>query len=101
MLRTWIADVMGRLKQLGSHADGLEEENRRLKSELSSLLAARRDNDVHDSPMGPGRDRAGRHRRLGTEPPRRASGTPGVREAVSRSQDDPSDRRPRYPGVPP
>jgi hypothetical protein len=25
MLRTWIADVMGRLKQLGSHADGLEE----------------------------------------------------------------------------
>jgi flagellar hook-associated protein FlgK len=45
MLRTWIEDVISRLKQLGSHADGLEDENRRLQTELSSLLAARRDND--------------------------------------------------------
>jgi hypothetical protein len=35
--------VMGR--QRGSHADGLDEECRRLQTELSSLLAARRDND--------------------------------------------------------
>jgi hypothetical protein len=26
MLRTWIEDVIGRLKQLGTRADGLEEE---------------------------------------------------------------------------
>jgi hypothetical protein len=45
MLRTWIEDVIGRLKLLGSHADGLEEECRRLQAELSSLIAARRDND--------------------------------------------------------
>jgi hypothetical protein len=45
MLSTWIEDVIGRLKQLGFHADGLEDENRRLQAELSSLLAARRDND--------------------------------------------------------
>jgi hypothetical protein len=45
MLRTWIEDVIGRLRHLGSHADGLEEENRRLQAELTRLLAARRDND--------------------------------------------------------
>jgi hypothetical protein len=45
VLRTWIEDLIGRLKQLGSHADGLEEENRRLQSDLSRLLEARRDND--------------------------------------------------------
>jgi hypothetical protein len=45
MLRTWIEDLIGRLKQLGSHADGLEDENRRLQAELASLLAARRDNE--------------------------------------------------------
>jgi hypothetical protein len=45
MLRTWLEDVIGRLRQLGSHADDLEEENRRLQSELSDLHEARRDND--------------------------------------------------------
>jgi hypothetical protein len=45
MLQTWIEDVISRLKHLGSHADGLEDENRRLNAELSSLLEARRDND--------------------------------------------------------
>jgi flagellar hook-associated protein FlgK len=45
MLRSWIEDVIGRLRQLGSHADGLEDENRRLQSELANLLQARRDND--------------------------------------------------------
>jgi hypothetical protein len=45
MLRTWIEDVIGRLRQLGTHADGLEEENRRLQTAVASLLAARRDND--------------------------------------------------------
>jgi hypothetical protein len=45
MLRTWIEDVIGRLRQLGSHADGLEEENRKLQAELASLLEARREND--------------------------------------------------------
>jgi hypothetical protein len=45
MLRTWIEDVIGRLRHLGSHADGLEEVNRRLQAELTRLLAARRDND--------------------------------------------------------
>jgi flagellar hook-associated protein FlgK len=45
MLRTWIEDVIGRLKQLGSHADGLEDENRRLQAELAGLLKARRDNE--------------------------------------------------------
>jgi hypothetical protein len=45
MLRTWIEDVIGRLKQLGSHVDGLEEENRRLQAELSALHEARRGND--------------------------------------------------------
>jgi hypothetical protein len=33
------------LRQLGSHADGLEDENRNLRAELASLLEARRDND--------------------------------------------------------
>jgi hypothetical protein len=45
MLRAWIEDVIGRLKQLGTHADGLEEENRKLQAELSALHEARRDND--------------------------------------------------------
>ncbi len=45
MLRTWIEEVIGRLRQLGSHADGLEDENRRLQSKLANLLEARRDND--------------------------------------------------------
>jgi hypothetical protein len=45
MLRAWIEELIGRLRQLGTHADGLEEENRRLQAELSSLLMARRDND--------------------------------------------------------
>jgi hypothetical protein len=45
MLRAWLEDVIGRLRQLGSHADGLEEENRRLRAELASLLEARRDNE--------------------------------------------------------
>jgi flagellar hook-associated protein FlgK len=45
MLRAWIEDVIGRLAQLGSHADGLEDENRRLRAELASLLEARRDTD--------------------------------------------------------
>ena len=44
MLRTWIEDLIGRLKQLGSDADSLEDENRRLQAELASLLDARRDN---------------------------------------------------------
>jgi hypothetical protein len=45
MFRTWIEDVIGRLTQLGCHADGLEEENCRLRAELASLLEARRDNE--------------------------------------------------------
>jgi hypothetical protein len=45
MLRTWIEDVIGRLKQLGSHADGLEDENRKLRAELAALHDARRDNE--------------------------------------------------------
>jgi len=44
MLRTWIEDVIGRLRQLGHH-DGLEDENRELQAEPASLLEARRDND--------------------------------------------------------
>src|SRR5450631_231554 len=45
MLRTWLEDVIGRLRQLGSHADSLEDENHRLRAELAGLLAARREND--------------------------------------------------------
>jgi hypothetical protein len=45
MLRTWLEDVIGRLRQLGSHADSLEDENRKLRAEPASLLEARRDND--------------------------------------------------------
>jgi hypothetical protein len=87
MLRTWIEDVIGRLKQLGSHADGLEEENRSLQAELSALHEARRDNDDGH--------RLGRHHRVGPEPTRRPGRVPGICEAVPRSEDDASDRRPR------
>jgi hypothetical protein len=45
MLRTWIEDLICRLRQLGSHADGLEDENRKLRAELAGLLEARHDND--------------------------------------------------------
>jgi hypothetical protein len=45
MLRTWIEGVIGRLRQLGTHANGLEEKNRRLNAELSALHEARRGND--------------------------------------------------------
>jgi hypothetical protein len=45
MLRTWIEDVIGRLRLLSSHADGLEDENRKLQAELAGLLGARREND--------------------------------------------------------
>jgi flagellar hook-associated protein FlgK len=45
MLRTLLDEVIGRLRQLGSHADGLEDENHRLQAELARLLAARREND--------------------------------------------------------
>ena len=45
MLRTWLEDIIGHLKQLGSHADSLEDENRKLRADLASLLQARRDSD--------------------------------------------------------
>jgi hypothetical protein len=45
MLRTLLDEIVGRLRQFGSHADGLEDENRRLQAELADLLAARREND--------------------------------------------------------
>jgi hypothetical protein len=44
MLRTLLDEVIGRLRQFGSHADGLEDENHRLQAELAGLLAARREN---------------------------------------------------------
>jgi hypothetical protein len=37
--------LIGRLRQLGSHADGREDENRRLQAGLASLLEARRENE--------------------------------------------------------
>jgi hypothetical protein len=37
-------DLIGRLRRLGLHANGLEEENRLLQAELSALHEARRDN---------------------------------------------------------
>jgi hypothetical protein len=37
MLRIWLEDVIGRLKQLGLHADSLEDENRKLRADLASL----------------------------------------------------------------
>jgi flagellar hook-associated protein FlgK len=45
MLRTLLDEVIGRLRQFGSHADGLEDENHRLQAELAGLLAAMREND--------------------------------------------------------
>jgi flagellar hook-associated protein FlgK len=45
MLRTLLDEIVGRLRQFGSHADSLEDENHRLQSELAGLLAARREND--------------------------------------------------------
>jgi hypothetical protein len=39
------ANQCARSAEVGSHADGLEEENRKLQAELASLLEARRDND--------------------------------------------------------
>jgi hypothetical protein len=45
MLRALLDEIVGRLSQFGSHADSLEEENRRLQAELSALFAARREYD--------------------------------------------------------
>jgi hypothetical protein len=42
MLRTWIEDVIGRLTLLGSNADGLEDENRKLQAELAGLRSPAR-----------------------------------------------------------
>jgi hypothetical protein len=41
MLRTWIEDVIGRQRQLGFYDESLEEENRKLQAELTSLLKVR------------------------------------------------------------
>jgi hypothetical protein len=70
MLRTRLDEIVGRLRQLASHADSREDENHRLQTEqLAILLAARRDND----------ETVGRHprrrHRLGAEP---VHGTGGV-----------------------
>jgi hypothetical protein len=45
MLRILLDEVIGRLRQFGSHADSLEYENHRPQAELAGLLAARREND--------------------------------------------------------
>jgi hypothetical protein len=45
MLRTLLDEIVARLRQFGSHADSLEDENHRLQAELASLLIARREND--------------------------------------------------------
>jgi hypothetical protein len=45
MLRTLLDEIVGRLRQFGSHADSLENENHRLQAELAGLLAAGREND--------------------------------------------------------
>jgi hypothetical protein len=45
MLRTLLDEIVGRLRQFGSHADSLEDENHRLRAELSALFEARREND--------------------------------------------------------
>jgi len=45
MLRALLDEIVGRLRQFGSHADRLEDEKHRLQAELAGLLAARREND--------------------------------------------------------
>jgi hypothetical protein len=42
MLRTLLDEIVGRLRQFGSHADGLEDENHRLQAELGAVLIPRR-----------------------------------------------------------
>jgi flagellar hook-associated protein FlgK len=42
---TLLDEIVGRVRQFGSHADGLEDENHRLQAELSALFEARRDNE--------------------------------------------------------
>jgi flagellar hook-associated protein FlgK len=45
MLRTLLDEIVGRLREFGSHADSLEDENHRLQAELAGLFEARREND--------------------------------------------------------
>jgi hypothetical protein len=83
MLRAWIEDLIGRLRQLGLHADGLEEECRRLQAELSPFT---RPDAVMTTPSwSDSRTRRcdpDRHHRLGPESPSRTGRIPGVRDPV-------------------
>jgi flagellar hook-associated protein FlgK len=98
MLRTLLDEVIGRLRQFGSHADGLEDENHRLQAELAGLLAARRENDDTFTirqwdPSGTTLvDTIASAQNLHVA----RAAFPGVSDTVSEKEDDPADRRPRH-----